>query len=86
MHTTSPTLLGNYQHYKTGKLYEVIGIAHHSETLEEMVIYKALYHCDQFGSNHLWTRPKKMFFEELPYNGNIVPRFRYIILKTAVEI
>jgi hypothetical protein len=58
-------LCGTYKHYKTEKLYEVIGQAHHSETLEEMIVYRALYHCDQFGDNQLWIRPKQMFFEEL---------------------
>ena len=67
-----------YRHYKTEKLYQIIGIALHSETYEEMVIYKALYHCEQFGDGQVWARPKKMFFEELAYNGEIVPRFKYI--------
>ena len=41
---------GKYQHYK-GKLYEVVGVAHHSETLEPLVVYKALYHSPDFGEN-----------------------------------
>lgn len=65
--------LGKYQHYK-GKEYEVIGIARHSETLEDMVIYKALYQPD--GEN-LWVRPLKMFTETLIIEGKEVPRFRY---------
>jgi len=71
-------LFGKYIHYKTQKLYELIGFACHSETNEEMVIYKALYHCDKFGDNQLWVRPKKMFFEDIEYNGNCVPRFKRI--------
>jgi hypothetical protein len=72
-------LIGSkYQHYKTEKLYQVIGIALHSETYEEMVIYKALYHCDKFGENQLWARPKKMFLEQLTYQGHVVPRFSYV--------
>ena len=55
---------GKYQHYKTGKLYEVIGVARHSETHQEMIIYKALYHCDKFGNNQVWVRPKKCFLKK----------------------
>lgn len=68
---------GKYQHYKTNKLYEVVAIARHSETKEEMVIYKALYHCEEYSSNQLWARPKAMFFETVIYNGIAVPRFKY---------
>ena len=50
--------LGKYQHYK-GNFYDVIGVAHHSETLEELVVYRALYNQKTYGSNSLWTRPKK---------------------------
>ena len=68
--------LGLYQHYK-GKFYEVIGIARHSETLEEMVVYKALYKT-KFGKDSLWVRPKKMFFEKVRVDSTLVPRFKYI--------
>ncbi|MGQ0828046.1 MAG: DUF1653 domain-containing protein [Bacteroidota bacterium] len=64
---------GKYQHYK-GKQYEVIGIAKHSETLEEMVIYKALYQTDV---ENLWVRPLKMFTENIVIDGKEVPRFKY---------
>src|SRR5690242_4027344 len=70
--------LGKYRHYKTENLYQVIDVAHHSETLEEMVVYKALFHCKEFGSNSLWVRPKSMFLEDVEYNGHIVPRFQFI--------
>jgi len=63
---------GKYLHYK-GKLYEVIGIAKHSETLEEMVVYKALY--DKGG---LWVRPKSMFTDEVLVNGRRAPRFKSV--------
>ena len=64
--------LGKYKHFK-GKEYEVIGIAKHSETLEEFVIYMALY-----GKKELWIRPKDMFLERVKQGGKLVPRFRYI--------
>ncbi|MDR3491866.1 MAG: DUF1653 domain-containing protein [Gammaproteobacteria bacterium] len=68
--------IGKYRHSKTGKLYQVIGLALHSETLEEMVVYKALYHCEGFDDNQLWVRPKKMFLENIEHNGQTMPRFR----------
>ncbi len=63
---------GRYKHYK-GNEYEVIGIAKHSETLEEMVVYKALY-----GEHSLWVRPKAMFSEMVEVDGKKVPRFQYL--------
>lgn len=69
--------LGKYQHFK-GNLYEVIGLAHHSETLEELVVYKALYDSEDFGPDSLWVRPKKMFTESVTVGGRDIPRFRYI--------
>ena len=65
---------GKYKHYK-GKEYEVIGIALHSETLEELVVYKALY---QTEGENLWLRPLKMFLEEVEIEGKRLPRFEYI--------
>ncbi|MBI2411202.1 MAG: DUF1653 domain-containing protein [Candidatus Kerfeldbacteria bacterium] len=70
-------VLGTYQHYK-GKIYEVIGIARHSETLEEMVVYRALYESPDFGENALWVRTKSMFCELVTVDGKRVPRFTYI--------
>ena len=67
---------GKYIHYKN-KPYEVIGVAHHSETLEELVVYRALYEIDDYGLNSLWVRPKAMFQEEVEVDGKMVPRFRY---------
>ena len=62
---------GKYRHYK-GNLYEVIGVARHSETLEEMVVYRALY-----GEGGLWVRPLGMFLETVSVDGKNVPRFAY---------
>lgn len=58
-------------------MYEVMGVARHSETLEEMVIYRQLYK-SRFPKGTLWVRPKKMFLEEVEIKGGKVPRFRYI--------
>ncbi len=69
--------LGKYQHYK-GKFYKVIGVARHSETMEELVVYKALYASKEFGKNALWVRPKKMFLEFVVVDGKKVPRFKVI--------
>lgn len=69
--------LGRYQHVK-GDFYEVIGIARHSETREELVVYRALYDSKEFGRNALWVRPKAMFLEEVVKDGKKVPRFRFV--------
>ncbi len=64
--------LGKYRHYK-GKEYKVIGVAKHSETLEELVAYRALY-----GNRNLWVRPLKMFLEKVVVDGKKVSRFEYV--------
>jgi hypothetical protein len=69
--------LGKYQHYKGG-LVEVIAIAHHSETLEEMVVYRALYECRTFGKGSVWVRSKKMFLEKVIIEGKEIPRFKWV--------
>ena len=61
--------LGIYRHYK-GNKYEVIGFAKHSETLEEMVIYRALY-----GENGTWVRPLSMWENLIEVDGKTVKRF-----------
>ena len=66
--------LGKYQHYK-GNFYDVIGVAHHSETLEELVVYRALYKHEKYGDNSLWVRPKDMFLETVIVEGKEVLRF-----------
>jgi hypothetical protein len=67
---------GKYQHFRNKQFYEVIGTAKHSETLEEMVIYKALYESDKFPFGQLWVRPKTMFLELVDHEGLKVPRFQ----------
>ncbi len=63
---------GVYRHFK-GNEYEVIGIADHSETGEELVVYRSL------GDKHnLWVRPKTMFLEKVNKNGYHGPRFKFI--------
>ena len=64
--------LGKYRHFK-GNEYEVIGIARHSETLEEMVVYRALY--DDAG---IWVRPAEMWNETVERDGKAFQRFTYI--------
>lgn len=66
--------LGIYKHYK-GNLYEVIGIARHSETLEGLVVYKATYQKD--GEN-LWVRPLAMFLETVVIDGVEKKRFEKV--------
>ena len=68
---------GKYRHYKEN-YYEVLGVAHHSETLEPLVVYKALYDSPEFGSNALWVRPLAMFTENVEVEGKLMPRFTYI--------
>lgn len=75
---------GYYQHYK-GKIYLVIGVAHHSESLEPMVVYKAQY-TSTFGEDALWVRPESMFEEHVEIDGKDVPRFRPISAIEAHEI
>lgn len=64
--------LGEYVHYK-GARYEVIGVAKHSETEEELVVYRTLY-----GDYDLWVRPLSMFTESVVVDGQTVPRFRQL--------
>ena len=63
---------GRYRHFK-GKEYQVIGVASHSETLEPMVVYRALY-----GEGGLWVRPAAMWTQQVEREGYSGPRFRYV--------
>ena len=64
--------VGRYKHFKGGE-YEVVAIAHHSETLEDMVVYRALY-----GARELWVRPASMWNETVLFEGKTVKRFEPI--------
>ena len=61
---------GRYRHYK-GNDYTVLGVARHSESLEEFVVYRA-----EYGERGLWVRPAAMFAETVEVDGQTVPRFR----------
>ena len=63
---------GIYQHYK-GNMYKVLEIAKHSETLEDMVVYKAMY-----GEGVVWVRPLSMFEEIIEKDGKMIERFKFI--------
>jgi hypothetical protein len=67
-----PPVPGIYRHYK-GQLYQVLGHAQHSETLETLVVYRALY-----GEYGLWVRPLAMFIENVEYQGESQARFALI--------
>ena len=73
MHLTLPDLKpGRYRHFKGGE-YELLGVARHSETLEPMVVYRALY-----GEGGLWVRPADMWCEHVEREGCSGPRFTYV--------
>ncbi len=63
---------GRYRHFKGGE-YRVIGLATHSETGEQLVIYQALYE-----AKRLWARPAEMWAQNVAVNGRTVPRFTYL--------
>jgi hypothetical protein len=63
---------GRYRHYK-GNEYTVLGVARHSETLQELVVYR-----QEYGERGLWVRPAAMFAEMVEIEGRAVPRFRRI--------
>jgi hypothetical protein len=68
----TPIPPGRYRHFK-GQEYTVIGVARHSETQEELVVYRQGY-----GDRSLWVRPRQMFLETVEIDGQVVPRFRYV--------
>ena len=66
---------GKYRHYKGGE-YRVIGVAKHSETGEDVVVYEAL---SEDRSGTLWVRPLPMFLESVEVDGQRVSRFELIV-------
>jgi len=70
---------GKYRHFK-GNLYEVVGMARHSETMEPMVVYRALY-----GEGGLWVRPAAMWTEQVDRDGYRGPRFQYVGENEKIE-
>ena len=68
--TSVPT--GRYRHYK-GREYTVLGVARHSETQEELVVYRL-----EYGDHSLWVRPVAMFLEAVESGGETVPRFQLV--------
>jgi hypothetical protein len=68
----SPIQAGRYRHYK-GREYIVIGVARHSETQEELVVYR-----QDYGDRSLWVRPRTMFLENIEVDGRSVPRFAFV--------
>ncbi|MFW5865722.1 MAG: DUF1653 domain-containing protein [Nanoarchaeota archaeon] len=68
---------GIYKYFKGGAL-KVLYMAHHSETLEEMIVYEALYQCRTFGKGSIWVRPLSMFNEMVEVEGEQIPRFRFV--------
>ena len=69
---TQEIKIGKYRHFK-GKEYEILYLAKHSETGEDMVVYRALY-----GDYGIWVRPASMWNETVERNGQIYKRFTYI--------
>ncbi|MBO5458390.1 MAG: DUF1653 domain-containing protein [Clostridia bacterium] len=72
MNSKEPIKIGKYRHFK-GNEYEVLFLAKHSETGEEMVVYRALY-----GERGIWVRPASMWLETVERDGKKYPRFTYI--------
>lgn len=70
---------GRFRHYK-GKNYTVLGVARHSETQEELVVYR-----QEYGDHGLWVRPKAMFMETVKVDGKEVPRFQHLEAESGKE-
>ena len=71
--TATNLKLGKYKHYK-GHTVIVYGVANHSETLEELVVYRHIEDTE----SHFWIRPLQMFLETVTVNGKVIPRFAFV--------
>ena len=69
-----------YEHYK-GMRYQLLSVGRHSETLEEVVVYRALY-----GDKGVWVRPLEMFTERITQDGREMPRFKEILINSKFQI
>jgi len=76
MNVRKPKIGGIYKHFK-GNKYKVIDVVRHSETAEEMVLYKPQYKNEDF-PDQLWVRPLKMFLEKVEVDGKKVSRFKLL--------
>ena len=77
MNKPKDILSGVYQHYKGG-LYQVLGVARHTETDEKLILYIPLYTRSDHKGPRFQVRPLTMFFEEVEVEGQKVPRFKYL--------
>jgi hypothetical protein len=76
MSTVQP---GIYHHYKNkDNEYDVLGVGHHTETLEELVFYRARYDTEDFGPTPLWVRPLAMFTDMVETPEGTTPRFTFL--------
>ncbi len=76
---STPAVGDIYRHYKNkDRHYEVVGVGKHTETLEDVVIYRALYDSSEFGPKAIWVRPLAMFLETVTVDGKEVPRFERV--------
>ena len=66
---------GRWRHSKSAREYRVLGIAHHSENMEKLVVYQAEYHSTELGPRPLFVRPIAMWQEEIEIDGVKLPRF-----------
>ncbi|MBI3032768.1 DUF1653 domain-containing protein [Candidatus Woesearchaeota archaeon] len=69
--------LGRYQHYQ-GNFYEVLGIAKHHKTKQELVVYRGLYNHPEYGNYALWVRPVEEFTEAVIVDGKKMQRFKFV--------
>ena len=74
-------MIGKYYKHFKGNIYRVLHIAKHSETLEDMIVYQAMY-----GERGIWVRPKTMFEETIERDGKIIRRFEEITNEEAEAI